>query len=205
MTSQSLIYSHRWAYHWLMRGLYGRHFEDRYRAIAAHVPAGAEVIDVCAGDAYLYLAHLRHKPVSYVAVDASPQLVAWAQVRGVDARLIDVWSDDLPHGDSVIMQASLYQFLPHADRIVDKLLAAARRQVIIAEPVRNIADSDNPVLAVVGKRFTRPSGGQYAAQRFNRESFTSLCNSFAELQNLVDLPGGREMLAVFRGRATDRS
>lgn len=203
MTSQSLIYSHRWAYHWLMRGLYGRHFEDRYRAIAARIPTGAEVIDVCAGDAYLYLAHLRHKSVTYVAVDASPQLVAWARTRGVDARLIDVWNGDLPQGDSVIMQASLYQFLPHADRMVGKLLAAARWQVIIAEPVRNIADSANPVLALIGKRFTRPSGGQYAAQRFNRESFTALCDSFPELQNLSDLPGGREMLAVFRGRAAD--
>jgi len=205
MTSQSFIYANRRTYHWLMRGLYGRHFEDRYRAIAAHVPAASHVVDVCAGDAYLYLAHLRHKPVTYIAVDASPQLVAWARARGVDARLFDVWNDDLPQGDSVIMQASLYQFLPRADRIVDKLLAAARQRVIITEPVRNIADSGNPVLALLGKRFTKPSGEQYAAQRFNRASFTALCQTFPELQNLADLPGGREMLAVFRGRATDYS
>ena len=203
MTTQSFIYANRRAYHWLMRGLYGRHFEDRYRAIAAHVPASSRVVDVCAGDAYLYLAHLRHKPVTYVAVDASPQLVAWARARGVDARVFDVWNDDLPHGDNVIMQASLYQFLPHADRIVDKLLAAARQQVIITEPIRNIADSDNPVLALIGHRFTRPASGHYAARRFNRASFTALCRAYPELQTLDDLPGGREMLAVFRGRATD--
>jgi hypothetical protein len=101
------------------------------------------------------------------------------------------------------MQASLYQFLPHADRIVDRLLAAAFQRVIITEPIRNIADSDNPVLKLIGKRFTRPPGEHYAAQRFNRESFTALCNSFPGLQNLSELPGGREMLAVFRGRATD--
>jgi hypothetical protein len=203
MTSQSFIYSNRRAYHWLMRGLYGRHFEDRYRAIAAQVPASSRVVDVCAGDAYLYLAHLRHKAVTYIAVDASPQLVAWARSHDVDARLSDVWNDDLPCGDSVIMQASLYQFLPHADRIVDRLLAAAFQRVIITEPIRNIADSDNPVLKLIGKRFTRPPGEHYAAQRFNRESFTALCNSFPGLQNLSELPGGREMLAVFRGRATD--
>jgi hypothetical protein len=203
MTSQSFIYSNRCAYHWLMRGLYGRHFEDRYRAIATQVPASSRVVDVCAGDAYLYLAHLRHKPVTYIAVDASPQLVAWARSRGVDARLIDVWNDDLPRGDSVIMQASLYQFLPHADRIVDKLLAAARQRVIITEPIRNIADSNNPVLASLGRRFTRPSSGHYAAQRFNRESFTNFCHAYPELSSLSDLPGGREMLAVFHGRATN--
>lgn len=205
MTAQSFIYANRRVYHWLMRGLYGRHFEDRYRAIAAHVPAAARVVDVCAGDAYLYLKHLRHRPVTYVAVDASPQLVAWARSRGVDARVFDVWRDELPPGDCVIMQASLYQFLPHADRIVDKLLAAARQHVIITEPVRNIADSANPVLALIGKRFTRPAGERYTAQRFNRESFTALCRTYPELQTLDDLPGGREMLATFRGRATDHS
>lgn len=205
MTAQSFIYSNRRAYHWLMRSLYGRHFEDRYRAIAAQVPASSRVVDVCAGDAYLYLKHLRPKAVSYLALDASPQLVAWARRRGVAARRFDLWNDDLPDGDIVIMQASLYQFLPQADRMVDKLLAAARQQVIITEPIRNIADSDNPVLALIGKRFTRPAGAQYAAQRFNRDSFTALCNSFPELQTLAELPGGREMLAVFRGRATGQS
>ena len=203
MTSQSFIYSHRRVYHWLMRGLYGRYFEDRYRAIAAEIPPSIQVVDVCAGDAYLYLAYLRYKSVSYVAVDASAQLVAWARAHGVAARQLDVWTADVPCGDIVIMQASLYQFLPHADRLVERLLAAARQRVIITEPIRNVTDSKHRLVALLGQRLTHPSGEHYTAQRFNRESFMALCRTFPELLSLSDLPGSREMMAILRGRATE--
>lgn len=205
VTQQSFIYSNRLAYHWLMRGLYGRHFQDRYRAIAAEVPDGARVVDVCAGDAYLYLRHLRNAGVDYVAVDVSPQLTAWARRRGVDARLLDVGDESLPQGDVVIMQASLYQFLPNADRIVAKLLDCARARVIITEPIRNISDSENKVLAWIGQTLTKPARGNYIARRFNRNSFSALCQSIPELVSLSELPGGREMMAVFRGRGLTAS
>ncbi len=42
------------------------------------------------------------------------------------------------------MQASLYHFLPDAHEIVERMLAAAGRRVIVSEPVRNLASSQNP-------------------------------------------------------------
>jgi hypothetical protein len=197
-----LIYQHRTAYHLLMRLLYGRHFSARYEAIAVEVPAGSSVVDVCAGDGYLYLNFLRVKAVRYQALDISPQLVQWMQQRGIQAQQFDVWQDTLPAADIVIMQASLYQFLPNAAPVVEKMLCAARQCVIITEPIRNIASSDNPVLRFVGKRLTRPEKGEgeYQAQRFDRSSLMRLFRQFPGFEQAYDLPGGRELLGIFRGQ-----
>jgi SAM-dependent methyltransferase len=198
-----LIYQHRTAYHLLMRLLYGRHFSARYEAIAAEVPAGSSVVDVCAGDGYLYLYYLRAKSVRYQALDISPQLVQWMQRHGVQAQRFDVWQDMLPAADSVIMQASLYQFLPDAAPVVEKMLRAARQRVIITEPIRNIASSDNPVLRFVGKRLTRPEkgGGEYQAHRFDQNSLMALARQFPAFERSCELPGGREMMIVLRGQS----
>lgn len=199
----SLIYQNRAVYHGLMRLLYGRHFSARYEAIAAEVPAGSSVVDVCAGDGYLYLRYLRAKSVQYQALDIAPRLVQWMQRQGIQAQQFDVWRDTLPVSDSVIMQASLYQFLPDAAPIVEKMLRAARRQVIVTEPIRNIASSDNPLLRLVGRRLTRPEagGGTYQAHRFDRDSLLALVQRFSALEKTRELPGGREMLIVLRGQA----
>ena len=203
MSDQSLIYSHRALYHAIMRLLYGRHFEARYAAIAAEIPDSVEVIDVCAGDSYLYLKYLRSKHVNYLALDISPQLIAWAQRHGVPARQFDARRDELPIGDVLVMQASLYQFLPDAAPMIRKLLNAARQRVIITEPIRNLSDSKNPLLAFIGRKLTVPvtTDGTYAAQRFTPSSAGQLFRSFESLDRLTLLPGGREMLGVFRGQA----
>ena len=200
--AQSYIYSNRVLYHVVMRLLYGPHFDTRYRALADAIPAGASVVDVCAGDCYLYLKYLRSKSVEYLGLDLSPQMVRWAQQHGVTARHFDVWKDDLPAGDVVVMQASLYQFLPRADAIVRKLLAAARRIVIISEPIRNVSASSNPLLSIVGRRLTVPASASpaYTGRRFDQQSLTELFHAFDSFERATILPGGREMLGVFRAK-----
>jgi hypothetical protein len=202
--SQSRIYSNRLLYHLIMRLLYGRHFEARYAAIAAEITAGAgqSVVDVCAGDAYLYLKYLRSKPVQYLGLDFSPQMVRWAQQHGASMRVFDVWREEVPAGDVVVMQASLYQFLPHAEPIVRKLLAAARRTVIIAEPIRNVSASGNPLLSILGRRMTVPASEAhtYSGGRFNQGTLTTLFQSFEAFERAVILPGGREMMGIFKGQ-----
>ena len=75
----------------------------------------------------------------------------------------------LPAADYVIMQASLYQFLPDAQPMVDRMLQAAHRQVILTEPVRNITNSKVAPLAFLGRRLTDPGDGQ-SAHRFTEET-----------------------------------
>jgi len=198
----SLIYKHRSIYHILMRVLYGGHFRARYSAIAEEVPPGAAVLDVCAGDGYLYLRCLRARQVSYRALDISPELVRWMKRHGIEAYRFDVWRDALPAADVVIMQASLYQFLPDAARVIEKLLDAARERVIIAEPIRNLSSSNNPLVRLIAKRMTRPGegDGQYEAHRFTSASLLDTFNRFPAFERSRLVPGGREMIGIFRGR-----
>lgn len=95
-----------------MRMLYGRNFRARYEALAAEIPPHAQVIDLCAGDAYLYRHYLRKKGVNYLGLELSPQFVAAGQAQGVALQEFNVWKDKIPAAEVVIMQASLYQFLP---------------------------------------------------------------------------------------------
>ena len=196
-----MIYSSRTVYHLVMRVLYGRHFGARYAAIAAEIPSGAEVIDVCAGDGYLYLKFLRQKSVRYLGLDISPRLVDWARKRGVSARQFNLWQDTLPPGDVVVMQASLYQFLPHAEPIIGKLLSAARHTVIISEPIRNLSSSLLPLVPGLSRHLSAPdsTGGTYTGQRFDRQSLAEFFNSFEAFQRSFMIPGGRDMVGIFHG------
>jgi hypothetical protein len=185
-----------------MRLLYGRHFDERYAAIAEHIPTGTSVVDVCAGDCYLYRKHLRRKSVAYLGLDASARLVGWARRQGVEAREFNLWIDDVPGGDIVLMQASLYQFVPHEQEIVKKLIAAARGKVIISEPIHNLSSSRNPLMAALGRSLTvpTPAGHPYSGRRFERDSLSGLFRSFDELEHTFSLAGGKEMAGIFRGR-----
>ncbi len=197
----SLIYSHQNVYQLVMRLLYGRHFRARYETLAAEIPAGAKVVDLCAGDAYLYRHFLRQKGVDYLGLELSPQFVAAGQAQGVPMREFNVWNDKIPAAEVVIMQASLYQFLPNTDAVVQKMLAAARSKVIIAEPIRNLSEEDG-WLGKISRAMTKPRAedGAYSGRRFNETSLRGLFSSFAAFERSFLIPGGREMVGVFRGR-----
>ena len=199
--SSSIIYSNERLYRVLMRALYGRHFEARYRVLADEIPAHSSVIDLCAGDCYLYRRYLRSKSVSYLGLDLSPALVTAAQKHGVEAREFDVWRDDIPPAEVVLMQASLYHFLPQAEKVVAKMLAAARNKVIIAEPIRNLSSSRLAWLAKLSRRLTKPAPEQssYSGARFDENSLTAVFESFPAFQRSFLIPGKREMVGIFRG------
>jgi len=108
----SSIYANEQLYRAIMRILYGRNFHARYRALAEEIPPRATVVDLCAGDCYLYRKFLRAQAVDYLGLDQSPALVRAAQQAGVQARQFNVWRDEIPPTGIVVMQASLYQFLP---------------------------------------------------------------------------------------------
>lgn len=200
--ASSWLYASPTLYRLVMQILYGRHFEARYATVAAEIPPATTVIDVCAGDGYLYQKHLRPKGVHYLGLDLSPQLVRWANQQGTPARKFNLWEDEIPVGDIIVMQASLYQFFPHTQSIVQKLLAASVQKVIIAEPIRNFADSRNLLLVGLSRRLTRPALAveRYAGQRFNEQSLLAFFRSFTAFEYAKVIPGGREMVGVFQGQ-----
>jgi SAM-dependent methyltransferase len=203
--STSLIYKSAGGYELVMRALYGRHYGDRMRAVADQVPAGASVVELCCGPATLYLRHLRSRAGSYVGLDINERFVTRLRRRGIDARRLDLAGsvEPLPVGDVVLMQASLYHFLPDAGRIVDRMLAAARERVIVSEPIRNLASSSVPLVGLLGRRGADPGAGSDGhEQRFTEESLDRLMAAYAErVQKAFVIPGGREKVYVLTGAA----
>src|SRR5713101_6712621 len=66
MTS-SLIYSHASIYEAVMRALYGRGYDERFRAVAELIAEGSSVLDVCCGPGTLFHRYLKTKGVHYTA------------------------------------------------------------------------------------------------------------------------------------------
>jgi hypothetical protein len=186
-----------------MRVLYGRYYAARDAAVAAHVPDGASVLELCCGPARLYERELRGRIGAYVALDANERFVARLRRRGVDARRADVATAELPVADVVVMQASLYHFIPAAEAMLRRMRAAARAKVIVAEPVRNLASSANGLLARLGAGGAATADGAQP-QRFDAESLRALVRgAFADdvIAFHGPIPGGREHLYVLTGAA----
>ena len=200
---ESLIYRSAWGYGLAMRALYGRYYAARDAAVAAHVPDGAGVLELCCGPARLYLCELRGRTSSYVGLDASERFVQRLRRRGVDARRADVAAAELPTADVVVMQASLYHFLPapSAAAMVQRMQAAARDRVVISEPVRNLASSRVGLVAWLAAGGAATGGGAHA-QRFDEASLRALMGGFGEdVLHAAPAPGGREHVYVLRGSA----
>lgn len=196
--STSLVYRSARGYELLMRGLYGRHYAARMSAVAEQVPTGASVLELCCGPGTLYTRHLRGRAGSYIGVDVNDRFVAALRRRGVDARRLDLASatEPLPAADVAIMQASLYHFLPDAAAIIDRMLTAARERVIVSEPIRNLASSELPGIALLGKRAADPGVGSHA-DRFTETTLDALMARYRERTVASFLiPGGREKVYV---------
>src|ERR1044071_6340186 len=130
----SIIYRNTPLYELAMLMLYGRHYPSRYRAIADLIPADSSVVDLCCGPALLFNRYLRQKNVSYTGLDVNAGFIRRLIRNGGSGQVCDLRKDaPLPRADYVMMQASLYHFLPDALPILGRMLQAATRQVIIAE------------------------------------------------------------------------
>jgi SAM-dependent methyltransferase len=192
------VYRSALGYELLMRVLYGRHYAARIRAVAEQVPEGASVLELCCGPGTLYRRYLRARAGSYIGVDVNAGFVAALRRAGVDARRIDLADvrAPLPGADVAIMQASLYHFLPSPEDIVDRMLAAARDRVIISEPVRNLASSDLPGVALLGRRAADPGVGGHA-DRFTEATLDELMTRYrARTRAAFLIPGGREKVYI---------
>lgn len=191
---ESLIYRRPLLYRAVMLALYGRHYFARCRVIAELVPEGASVLELCCGPADLYRNYLRPKSVRYTGLDINPRFVARLGSAG---RVWDVQADlPLPTADFVLMQASLYHFLPDPSAVLERMLRAAAKQVIVAEPIRNLADSGIPFLSAMARRHTDAGTGSQP-RRFNQQSLDDLFSRYSDrVSRSFLIPGGREKVYV---------
>jgi SAM-dependent methyltransferase len=195
--SKSLIYRSPRIYDAVMHVLYGRHARARVAAVAELVHPHASVVELCCGTARLYRDHLRDWHADYLGLDLNPRFVEAARHAGACAEVRDVGDGaPLPPADVIVIQASLYHFLPEPERIVDRMLAAARSRVIVSEPVRNLSMIGVGLVAALARRSADPGGGG-GDRRFDE----ALLNAFmlrydAAVERELAIPGGRDKIFV---------
>lgn len=201
--STSIIYRSAHGYELVMRALYGAHYAARMRAIADQVPFGASVLELCCGPGTLYRRYLSARAGTYVGIDVNARFVSDLRRRGIDVRLLDLRRAEqpLPEADVVLIQASLYHFLPEAGQLIDQMMIAARDRVIVSEPVRNLASSRMRIIRAVGRLAADPGVGGHA-QRFSEQALDQLMDPYRErLLGQFTIPGGREKVYVLAARA----
>lgn len=193
----SLIYRNSSLYELAMVLLYGRHYGERYRAVADLIPEGSSVVDLCCGPAILYHRYLRSKSVEYTGLDINSGFIDRLVRGGGSGQVFDLRSDEaLPTADILVMQASLYHFLPDASGVLERMLAAAKTKVIIAEPIRNLATSNSRFLSLMGRIFTNPGAGEHSL-RFTEATLAQFFSKYAsQVVARFTIAGGREQIYV---------
>ena len=150
---------------------------------------------MCCGPALLYQRYLRKKSVQYTGLDLNAKFIDRLNRQGGHGKVWDLRSDEpLPAADYVIMQASLYHFLPNPSPIVNRMLQAAHKRVIIAEPILNLATSKSRLLSLLGRLSTNPGSGEQHL-RFNEASLTDFFSAYSShIVQSFTIAGGREKL-----------
>jgi trans-aconitate methyltransferase len=170
------IYWHPAIYHFAMRALYGKGLDSRCKIIAGLLPNGVSVVDVCCGDCYI-MRFLNGKNIKYLGLDINPNFVKNVQNLGIEAKLFNLKEDKLPQADYVIMQASLYQFMPDHKIVLDKIFSAARKGVVIAESIKNMTLSNNRIISSIAFLGTKVNG-VYFSNRFAKDELTKLFKDY---------------------------
>jgi hypothetical protein len=198
---RGLIYRSAFGYELAMAILYGRHYSSRYRAIAELIRPDSTVLDLCCGPAVLYHRYLSRKPVDYTGIDLNPGFIKTLIDCGAHGQVKDLRRDEpLPGADYVIMQASLYHFLPDPVPMLVRMLAAANEAVIIAEPIRNLANSEVPLVRSLIGLLTDPGIGVQPLRFTEHLLDETLMASDPRSTESFLICGGREKLYLIPGK-----
>jgi SAM-dependent methyltransferase len=197
--TRSLIYSSAPIYDAVMRLLYGRWYSERFRSLAKLIPAGSSVLDVCCGPGTLYQRYLKAKAAHYIGLDINRRFIERLTADGAVGIIWNLTENrPLPRAEYVVIQSSLYHFLPDASSVIERMIAAAKKRVLIAEPIRNVADSRIPLVGFLARKLTNPGTGDQPS-RFNEQSLDALIEPYQQRCRAVRsqlIAGGREKLYI---------
>ncbi len=188
------IYAHPRIYETGLRILYRSRYIERLTAVAEEIPEGASVVDLCAGDCALYRYVLKQKKVDYLACDRNEKFLRWAENQGINTQYLNLFTDDVPTVDCVVLMGSLYQFYPNEQHILSKMIQSAREKVIVSEPIRNLSQSRFFLLKWLAYYLTK-FGKETYKHRFNEKSLHLLLKE-AGFHFFKPIAGGREILSV---------
>ncbi len=191
---RSPIYWHRCIY----RNTSGRvhpGFENRYNIVAGLIEPGSSVLDLCCGDAHLFTHYLDRMGCGYVGVDLSlsmaPHKIRDRLIRG------DALAEEFPVSDYVVIMESLYHFNARAEELLVRMQAAARREVIILEQVKNKIT----MLPRWLNRFLSDPGDGSGMFRFNRLQLEEIICRVEPAARIKPAISDYDLLILMPGRA----
>lgn len=161
--------------------------------VADEIDAGSSVVDLCCGDCVLERL-LSEKECTYTGMDRSEAFIRAGRARSINVLFWDGPLMDFPEADVICIQSSLYQFMPNEKALLEKMISKARRKVIIAEPVINLAQSRYRAVRMLARLIegTRSSG---SAGRLTIESLEALASGLPG-HVVLKRPVEREALIV---------
>ena len=172
---KGLIYLNPFLYNLAVRVSYGGDFRTQYELVAGNIENGWSVLDLCCGDCYLK--KFLNETIKYEARDFNRTFIRHAKAKGINASYCDLKGGlrEKKKFDCVIMMASLYQFIPEEDGIINSMKKTALKRVIINEPIRNAVSSPNRFVSTLAKVVSNPGGQKMAEmKRFSADSLTAL-------------------------------
>lgn len=181
-------------YRYIMHIIYGKYFYSRYKTVSDLLPNNVDVVDICCGDCYI-TKFLVEKKINYLGLDLNPKFINYNSGRGIMSKLFNLKTDTIPPADYIIMLGSLYQFIPNHRVVMDELISAANKAVIILEPIRNIAASDSPMIAFLANLATKVNG-ESMPYRFAKTELLELFSDY-KARLIKEIEGGRELIGLF--------
>jgi hypothetical protein len=148
------------------------------------------------GDAYFYRHYLSKKNIRYSCADINPVFVRHAKNKGLQVSLLDIPKGAIPPADIILLQGSLYHFIPDEGALIRRLLGACRSQVIISESTENLSNDSRPLKSMIGTFLSKAKSGQ-SKIKFTAEMLKA---SFAPFEKHISVweesPGNRELIVV---------
>jgi SAM-dependent methyltransferase len=196
---RAFIYRSASVYEAAMSLLYGRWYDERFQSLAQVIREGSSVLDVCCGPGTLFHRYLKGKRVDYIGLDINEHFVDRVRAGGATGIIWNLKEKrPLPRAEYVLIQSSLYHFLPDASDLIERMIAAAERQVLIAEPIHNMAESRISLLSFLARKLTNPGTGDQPS-RFNEARLDALMEQYQLRGYSVRgelIAGGREKLYI---------
>lgn len=196
------LYWHPLIYNTALSILYGGkgRARERFFRIANEIEEFDVVVDLCAGNSYL-LDALQNKEIGYQAYDVNARFVKALKRRGISAHCCDIGKITIPKADVIVMASALYHFYPNCAQILERMLASARKKVILVEPVRNFVNSSNWILSAIARKAGQ-IGNDEIPYRFDFDDLDRLLESLKVSNQSELISDGRDLLVVFNLKKT---
>jgi Glycosyl transferase family 2 len=172
-----------------------QHHPEFLPDLIREIEKGHDVVYADFGTKHQRVWNNSYKSVNYRGLDINAKFIKKLVRCGAQGEVWDLRGDKpLPPADYVIMQSSLYHFLPNSMPIIIRMLAAARTALIIAEPIRNLAQSKLPIIRSLTPVLTNPGVGPQP-RRFTEQSLDGLfAGSLQTSVRAFFISGGREKI-----------